>query len=400
MDLNRSLIKSQAKELIKGNVFKFFLIIFVVSLLTGGVTGAISSVSNASDYVNDLTSGSRSEEGNLENSIDEYDFDDFGENGEINDFDVDQFTNDIIGGATKPSNIFVNSITTSLSSFSGIIGLFLAPLSITLAGVFYALIKGRKMDWSEEFEYVFSKTFDKNYFNKFLLNLMQIIFTALWSLLFIIPGIVYSYKIYFTSFIMAEKPELSWKEAIEISKKMTDGHKGELFVLDLSFIGWYCLEVLTLGIVGIYVLPYVYTTKALYYENFKIRAFQLGAMNEYDFLTEKEKFAMANGGAEQAQGYQPVQNNVYQPVESPVTNYEPPVAAPVAEAPAPSEPIIETPIVEAPVAEETVAEAPAVEQPITEAPVIEETVAEAPATDGFEPEAPTELLTDENSAAE
>ncbi|MBR2100952.1 MAG: DUF975 family protein [Eubacterium sp.] len=343
MNLDRSLIKSQAKQLIKGNVFKFFVIIFVVSALTGGGLAYSSGTSAAQSIGDTVDSGSYG----LENA-DEYDFDEFTQEIDPDEFDFNEFANGVIGEAeqqaSKPKSA-LSTIAAGISSITSLLGIFLAPLAITLAGVFYSLIKGKNMSWNEEFSYVFSKTFDKNYWNKFLLNLLTGIFTVLWSLLFIIPGIVYYYKIYFVNFIMAEKPELSWKEAVNISKKMTDGHKGELFVLDLSFIGWDILTGLTLGLVGIYVLPYQYTTKALYYENFKIRAFQLGAMSEADFMTEGEKVAIVYANAQQQGGYNipapapqapvqqaPVQqeNNqsvdyTYQQVETPVdTDNQPP----------------------------------------------------------------------------
>ena len=362
MNLDRSLIKSQAKELIKGNVFKLFIIIAVVTLLTGGGV-LFSSANSATNNMNNAGT-TYSDSGDLENSIDEYDFDEFNENGDIESFDFGEFANDIEEQAEPEERSLspVARVASTVSGFASIIGLFLAPLAITLAGVFYSLIKGKNMDWAEEFGYVFQKTFDKNYWNKFLLNLLQSIFTALWSLLFIIPGIVYSYKVYFTSFIMAERPELSWKEAIAISKKMTDGHKGELFVLDLSFIGWGFLTAITFGLVGIYVAPYVYTTKALYYENFKLRAFQLGTMSEADFLTEREKMNMAYENAQNlqpnfnqpVQQAAPVQNFTYNQVAQPAPAAEPvpveepaPVAEPVpVEEPAPveAEPVAEAEI--------------------------------------------------------
>ncbi|MBR3737125.1 MAG: DUF975 family protein [Eubacterium sp.] len=362
MNLDRSLIKSQAKELIKGNVFKLFIIIAVVTLLTGGGT-LFSSASSATNNMKNAGT-TYSDSGDLENSIDEYDFDEFTEEGDIESFDFGEFANDIEEQAEREERALspVARVASTISGFASIIGLFLAPLAITLAGVFYSLIKGKNMDWAEEFGYVFQKTFDKNYWNKFLLNLLQGIFTALWSLLFIIPGIVYYYKVYFTSFIMAERPELSWKEAIAISKKMTDGHKGELFVLDLSFIGWDFLTAITFGLVGIYVAPYVYTTKALYYENFKLRAFQLGTMSEADFLTEREKMNMAYENAQNlqpnfnqpVQQAAPVQNFTYNQVAQPAPAAEPvpveepaPVAEPVpVEEPAPveAEPVAEAEI--------------------------------------------------------
>lgn len=315
MKLDRSLIKSQAKEIIKGNVFKLFVIVFVVMLLAQG--------GNAINYTVDISKmGPINFFSSLfDNDYDDFDFgyDDSDDFDEFNGFnDGAGFSDDIFSRAPK-SVSFVLGLFGAIGSLLSIAALFLAPLAITLMGVFYQLIKGNNMSYSDEFSFVFGKTFDKNYWNKFLLDLLKGIFMALLSLLFVIPGIIFYYKYYFTSFIMAEKPELSWKEAMEISKKMTKGHKGELFVLDLSFLGWDILVGITLGIVGIYVLPYVYTTQALYYENFKLRAYQTGEMTPQDYLTEDEKTALyyQNGALGANTYYQPQQNNAYyQPQQS------------------------------------------------------------------------------------
>lgn len=335
MNLDRSLIKSQAKGLIKGNVFKFFVLIFVVTLLAGSgsvYSSATSVTKQLSDTFDSAISDNNTDEYGL-NNMDEYDFDSFGSIEEFEDFanGLGGFQNEAPPQESKSNpviSIFTGGLG-ALASLMSIANLFLAPLAITLMGVFYQLIKGKNLGWSEEFDFVFRKTFDKNYWNKFLLNLLKGIFMVLLFCLFIIPGIIFYYKYYFTSYIMMDKPELSWKEAMNISKKMTNGHKGELFVLDLSFIGWHFLTAITCGLVGIYVLPYVYTTQALYYENFKIRAFQLGVMSEADYLTEGEKAAIAYGNVQQQQQggfYQPPQQNAFQaPVQENV--YQAPVQA-------------------------------------------------------------------------
>jgi len=67
--------------------------------------------------------------------------------------------------------------------------------------------------------------------------------------------VIFTYKWRFTEYILADKPELSFSDAMRISGKMTAGHKWELFVLDLSFIPWYLLMIPTLGLINIYVVP-------------------------------------------------------------------------------------------------------------------------------------------------
>ena len=97
--------------------------------------------------------------------------------------------------------------------------------------------------------------------------LLNDIFLLLWTLLFIIPGLVKSYSYRMVPFILAQEPELSGREAITRSREMMNGHKWNTFVLDLSFILWILLTIITLGIVGVfYFNPYYYATNAeLYY---------------------------------------------------------------------------------------------------------------------------------------
>ena len=95
---------------------------------------------------------------------------------------------------------------------------------------------------------------------------MYRLFIFLWSLLFIIPGIVKSYEYYLVPYLLAENPELSWEEAHERSKTTMDGNKMDTFVFGLSFIGWILLSLLTCGILSIfYVNPYIFASKAELY---------------------------------------------------------------------------------------------------------------------------------------
>lgn len=91
------------------------------------------------------------------------------------------------------------------------------------------------------------------------------LYIFLWSLLLVIPGIVKSYSYAMTPFILAEYPDLTAIQAIEMSKKIMDGHKGELFMLGLSFIGWSLLNILTLGIGSLFLNPYMNAAYAAFY---------------------------------------------------------------------------------------------------------------------------------------
>lgn len=101
----------------------------------------------------------------------------------------------------------------------------------------------------------------------FLQALLRGIFIFLWSLLFIIPGIIKTYSYAMTPFIMAEHPEMKAKDAITASKNAMKGHKWELFCLSFSFIGWILLAVLTLGIGFIFLSPYMEAAYAAFYRD-------------------------------------------------------------------------------------------------------------------------------------
>ena len=96
------------------------------------------------------------------------------------------------------------------------------------------------------------------------------VYTLLWTLLFIIPGIIKSYSYRMVPYILAEEPELSGSEAITRSREMMSGNKWRAFVLDLSFILWYFFGAITLGLgLVFYVLPYVQATDAELYHAIK-----------------------------------------------------------------------------------------------------------------------------------
>lgn len=92
------------------------------------------------------------------------------------------------------------------------------------------------------------------------------VYVLLWSLLFIIPGIIAAYSYAMTSYILAENPELTASEAIERSKQMMSGNRWRLFCVQISFIGWGILSVLlTFGIGGLWITPYKQTATAAFY---------------------------------------------------------------------------------------------------------------------------------------
>jgi len=106
-----------------------------------------------------------------------------------------------------------------------------------------------------------------NFANAFVLQLVMTIFIFLWSLLLIIPGIMATYSYSMAFFIMHDDPQVTGTEAIRRSKEMMNGHRWRLFCLDCRFIGWWLLCILSLGIGSLWIMPYHYGARLLFYRD-------------------------------------------------------------------------------------------------------------------------------------
>ena len=114
------------------------------------------------------------------------------------------------------------------------------------------------------------KGFKKPYYGKSIgLFLLTTIFTLLWTLLLIIPGIIKSLAYSLAPYILADNPEISANEALNQSVKMMKGYKMKAFLLDLSFIGWLIVGALCCGIGTLWVAPYMAAAKAELYEEIR-----------------------------------------------------------------------------------------------------------------------------------
>lgn len=155
-------------------------------------------------------------------------------------------------------------IIVSLLTQTGIGYLVLGgAFELGLAIFFLALIRHKKLEFALLF-----KGF--NNFGKSLeAFLLKLLYVFLWTLLLIIPGIIAAYSYYMTFFILKDNPEISGSEAIRRSKEMMDGYKSELFILHLSFFGWFFLTVITFGIAAFYVYPYFLAANAVFYQKLK-----------------------------------------------------------------------------------------------------------------------------------
>lgn len=308
MRLDRKLIKSQARQLISGRVFPLFIVTLVVLILTQGtvmwtdVTDSIDKYNNSNYAYNDDNYGGFNDFG------DDYGY--FGDDSQGSEFygfngsdsednPIENFDGRIT--AAVPMSIKANALsaTKGISVGLTVITIVFMPLQIGLAGYYLYFIRtANKVQIGSDLGGIFKRSF-KHYGKWFLLVLLRTIFTLLLCCLFVVPGIIYSYSTYFAYELMSDNPNLKPTEALRLSRKMIRGHRTELFVLDLSFIPWILLVLITLGIASIYVDPYMYTTKALYYQNFRARSLAIGETVEQDYLSAEElnqRYAQYNGG--------------------------------------------------------------------------------------------------------
>jgi uncharacterized membrane protein len=103
--------------------------------------------------------------------------------------------------------------------------------------------------------------------------LMMSVVTLLYSLLLWVPGLIASLALFLVPYILKDNPELSIMDTLRLSRKMMEGHKWQLFKLQLSFIGWLLISLLTLGIGYLWLLPYMMTTCAAFYQDVKAEYF-------------------------------------------------------------------------------------------------------------------------------
>lgn len=187
-------------------------------------------------------------------------------------------------------------VVVRLSGDDWVLAMFMSLVSIAVSLLVVNIITMGTMTWfhrsikteglkMEEMFWTFKEDYGGNVLMMFLISL----YTALWSMLFVVPGIVKGYSYSLAMYIKSENPNIPASKAIELSTRMTNGHKMDLFVLDMSFIGWGILSAFTLNILGIlYVMPYQYASKAFAYEEIKEEALA------NQIVSEAELYGYAN----------------------------------------------------------------------------------------------------------
>lgn len=238
----RAEIKDYAKGFLRENYWKAFVVCLIVGLVTGG--GNSSNNRNRNNR-------------NRNNNVYE---------GYYNEQSIDG------GYSSKAVNVLTSGVRSPLFFFTGGTVLILSMAFLLLiVTVGYAIQVGGSRFFLDGFKgdvsigKVFS-TFNREEYWPIVKTLFLTgLYTVLWTLLFIIPGIIKSYEYRMVPYILAEKPNLSANEVISRSRDITRGHKIDIFVLDLSFIGWYLIGVLLCGIGVIFVAPYKEATEARLY---------------------------------------------------------------------------------------------------------------------------------------
>ncbi len=137
------------------------------------------------------------------------------------------------------------------------------PLALSLAYIFLRITRGEDVT----VEMIF-KGFE-DYSRSLVAMLLTTVYIILWSLLLLVPGIIAGLSYSMTYFILSENPNISASEAITMSKEMMRGHKTELALLAVSFLGWFLLGIITCGIAMLWVGSYYYTAIAIFYQEIK-----------------------------------------------------------------------------------------------------------------------------------
>ncbi len=166
------------------------------------------------------------------------------------------------------------SVVNAIPYIGGVINLIvMGPLTLGLSGMVLMIVEGKTP--------IIENLFDgfKNFLHAFVTYLLKTIYLALWSLL-IIPIFIKPFSYAMTYYILRDNPEMSANEAITKSREMMNGNKWKLFCLHFSFIGWYLLGILTLGILYIWLIPYVYAAEAQFYLNLRGETIQASVVKE------------------------------------------------------------------------------------------------------------------------
>lgn len=280
----RAQVKQRGKFGFKANYWKSVLVAVIISCIAAGSFsfGGAGGSSVTDDFLSDQIS-------KAEDHIMGWDDTDSDDDWDDDDWDDDDWDDDFMSGFQQGYNSVDGTsdedfdvIRAGMAALIGFILVFLVIFVVALAIAFAItafLLNPLELGCKRFFlrnlnmkaevkEVCFS--FDHSYMNIVKTLFFRDLYTFLWSLLFIIPGIIKAYEYQMIPYLLAEQPDMPKEQAFAMSRQMMKGQKWKAFVLDLSFLGWSILSMFTLGILGLfYVNPYKYSTKAALYETLR-----------------------------------------------------------------------------------------------------------------------------------
>lgn len=236
---SRELFKSNAKLILKRGYWTPFFLCLIVAILTGGLSA-------------------------------------------VNGFSGNSSGNSSLSDVSSVNPWLLVSIMGAVASVGFLIGIVYAffisaPVTVGQSKFFLDNRKG-----ISEMGSIFYAFKAGHYINVVKGMVWRSLFVFLWSLLFLIPGIIKAYSYYLVHYILADNPDMQCDRALKLSMAMTKGYKWNIFVLQLSFIGWYLLGLVCLGVGVLFVTPYNQATQAEMYVFLRTRAIEQGICTRED----------------------------------------------------------------------------------------------------------------------
>ena len=267
----RKSVKEKGKKAFFGNFWKSVLVAIILGITLGAASSGFSSGSSLSSSVTSLIKTMTESQSGSTNGTITY-TDDQGDSHNVT-FDLD---------LSDPTSVDQDEVKFVVSTVLAILAIgFVIYLVITVFALAFKYLL------LTPFEYGCRKFFRKNLdepaklsnivyvFDSHYKNIVKTAFLTdlfiwLWSLLFIVPGIIKAYQYRLVPYIMSENPNMNFRDAQAESARLMKGNKWKSFVLDLSFIGWDILSLFTWGILDIFFVgPYKASTDAALYESIK-----------------------------------------------------------------------------------------------------------------------------------
>lgn len=263
-------LKEKAKMALRKNFWNCVLIAFILGIFAGGGTGTGVSFNfnlNGLEKIVDNFTHSNS-----------YYYDDYYDDYYYDDYYNDYYDDDYYGYYNDNSNLLAQILKNSsfLSTFFTIFAasafiVLIVIVITTLLQVFLfnpLQVSGCRFFIENSFENPSIEhllfAFKCGHYKKIVLTVfLKNLYVSLWSLLFVVPGIIKSYEYRMVPYLLADCPDMPREDAFSISKELMNGEKMNAFLLDLSFFGWNLLNACTCGLLGVFwVSPYIHATNA------------------------------------------------------------------------------------------------------------------------------------------